>query len=106
MLNTDAAAGCTMEKDNVTTHIDNILREREKTHGDFAQVAATAQAIKGVFYSTPNWPKLTSVQAEGMEMIAVKLARILCGNPAEPDSYVDIMGYAQLIAMSHKQVAR
>ena len=88
------------------THIDNILREREKTHGDFAQVAATAQAIKGVFFTTPNWPKMTSAQAEGLEQIALKLARILCGNPAEPDHYADIMGYAQLIAMSHKQGPR
>jgi hypothetical protein len=75
---------------------DSVLREREKTHGDFAHVAFVAQQIKAVMWGSPNWATMTPVQTEALEMIATKMARILCGNPGEVDHYRDIMGYAQL----------
>lgn len=84
-------------KRNGEMDTNSVLREREKTHGDFAQVAATAQAIKAAYWASPNWPKLTPVQVEGLEQIAVKLARILCGNMNHVDSFADIAGYALLI---------
>jgi hypothetical protein len=45
---------------------------------------------------SPNWIRLTDVQAESLEMIAVKLARILCGDPDFQDHWQDVIGYAKL----------
>jgi hypothetical protein len=46
--------------------------------------------------ASPNWIRLTDVQAESLEMIAVKLARILCGDPEYLDHWADVVGYAKL----------
>jgi hypothetical protein len=41
--------------------------------------------------------KMTLVQRESLDMIATKIARIVCGDPDELDSWVDIGGYAELV---------
>lgn len=73
-----------------------VLDEREKTHGDFAKVAATAQDLKRTFRRSRG--QLSSAQAEALDLIATKLARIVCGNPNELDHWKDIAGYAELVA--------
>lgn len=75
-----------------------ILNEREKTHGSFQNVAGVAQGIKDVLNVGANLAHivLSPVQAEALNLIATKLARICCGNPNEPDHWKDIAGYAQL----------
>jgi hypothetical protein len=35
---------------------------------------------------------------ESLDMISNKIARIVNGNPSEPDHWIDIAGYATLIA--------
>lgn len=79
--------------------IKDILEERGRTHGDFTQVAETAQAIKDTLHDAPNYAQdeLSSVHYEALDMIASKLARIMCGNPNEPDHWRDIAGYALLV---------
>jgi hypothetical protein len=42
--------------------------------------------------------KLEDDQAEALEMIANKIARILNGDPDYADSWTDIAGYATLVA--------
>ena len=37
-------------------------------------------------------------QMLALDMIAVKISRILSGNPSHKDSWVDIAGYAKLIS--------
>lgn len=76
---------------------DPLLVEREKTHGSFEKTAAIAQAIKTVYESYGYHTKLPkSGQAEALDMIASKIARILAGNPDEKDHWDDIAGYAKL----------
>lgn len=77
---------------------ENILTERKKTHGEYAEHAACTQAIMRVFMSQPNWPTLSDMQKETMHMIAHKSGRILTGNPDIADHYDDIAGYATLIS--------
>ena len=72
-----------------------ILTEREKTHGDFAKVAHTANEIRKLI--TDNEDMYTAVQGEALTMIATKLARIACGDPNVRDHWEDIAGYAQLV---------
>jgi hypothetical protein len=45
-----------------------------------------------------NWSTMTDQQKHAVYMVAHKLARIVCGDPAEPDHWDDIAGYATLVA--------
>lgn len=47
---------------------------------------------------TDNWELLQPFQVEALEMIAHKIGRILNGDPNYDDSWVDIAGYAKLVA--------
>ena len=74
----------------------DILEEREKTHGDFAETARMSQALKSLMSTGYRYPELSDVQCEALDMIASKIARILAGDPNQPDHWRDIAGYAQL----------
>lgn len=78
--------------------IESILQERQKTHGNFKDQSMTAQALKHVISSSPNWDLLTSAQKEALELICTKISRIGHGDPEHRDSWSDIAGYATLIA--------
>ncbi len=80
--------------------IESVLAERGGNYGAFGVQADCSQQIKDIFTLSPGWAKATSVQREGLEMIAVKLSRIVNGNPNWVDSWVDIAGYATLVANS------
>lgn len=80
------------------TSADDIISEREKTHGDFSDFACVAQSFKDILHNHPNWASLTFVQKEGAEMVSNKLARILAGDPNFLDHWDDIGGYARLVA--------
>ena len=73
---------------------DPLLVEREKTHGDWRDTAAKAQALK----ETLAFNKLSRLEVynEALDMIATKLARIICGNEKTKDHWLDIAGYAKL----------
>ena len=74
-----------------------LLDKREITHGDFAVTAKLSQTMKEWFREQPGWANLSGVQQESLDLIAIKIARILSGNSNEVDHWVDIAGYAQLI---------
>ncbi|AQW83036.1 DUF6378 domain-containing protein [Campylobacter pinnipediorum] len=76
--------------------IEDILKERQKTHGDFGLQSFYAQNIKKYIKSEKY--KLTVGQIEALEMIAHKIARILAGNPNYKDHWDDIAGYATLVS--------
>ena len=77
--------------------IDDVLAERQKTHGDFEDHAMITQGIKKVLRGWGYLENLNSSQVETLDMIAHKIGRILAGNPNEPDHWRDIAGYATLI---------
>ena len=77
--------------------INEILKQRAKTHGDFGTQAFIAQMLKDDFWNTTN-NKLTHTQKEAIDMIFHKIARICAGDPNEPDHWDDIAGYAKLAA--------
>lgn len=77
--------------------IHEVLQERGKRYGDFKGHAEITQALKEVMRSTPNWYNLTVSQKESLEMMAHKVGRILNGDPSYKDSWVDIVGYTQLV---------
>jgi len=73
-----------------------ILEERQKTHGDFSDVALIDQSMKAVMRDAPRWANMSSEQQLALEMIAHKMSRILCGDPKTDDHWTDIAGYAEL----------
>lgn len=83
-----------------------ILEEREKTHGDFSKVARLAQYFKGMAHAVngnkTTFSKLSEIELESTDLIFTKLARILEGNPHNPEHWIDIKGYAELVLESLK----
>ena len=75
-----------------------ILEERGKRYGSFDTHALITQNLKRTMLLTPNWSELSSDKKESLEMIAHKIGRILTGDPEYKDSWVDIAGYATLVA--------
>lgn len=75
--------------------IENTLGERQHTHGNFRENAIASQQLKTTVaaYTTKA---LTPMQAEALDNICQKLARIITGNPNHADSWHDIAGYATL----------
>ena len=76
--------------------IEQILADRGAEYGDFTTQAGIAQELKGII--SCGVADLTRVQAEALDMICHKIARILNGDPNYADSWQDIAGYAQLVA--------
>ena len=79
-----------------TLSISEVLDERGKSYGPFIGHARVTQAIKHAIFN--HAPVLEDDQREALEMIAHKIGRIINGNPDYVDSWVDIAGYAQLVA--------
>jgi hypothetical protein len=86
--------------------INEIISQRRQLYGDFMRQAAIASDMKGIMRSYTDWEDTFAAdQREALDMIVVKLARILNGDPNHADSWIDIAGYAQLIAnrLTHKE---
>ena len=94
-----------MTKENKTT--EELLNEREQTHGRFSTHAWVTQGIKEVItinFVAHEYPTTSRssqhtrrVIQEACDMIAHKLGRIVAGNEFEPDHWADIAGYATLV---------
>ena len=83
--------------------ISATLQERGNRYGPFDGHAMITQALKEVMTSSvdgidTNWRILAPDQKEALEMIAHKIGRILNGDPNYDDSWIDIAGYAKLVA--------
>lgn len=76
------------------TDRDPLLQEREKTHGSFADNAKHSQAMKHIFAMYSGG--MCEVHREALDMIALKLSRILSGQANYKDHWDDIAGYAKL----------
>ena len=80
--------------------ITSLLGEREKTHGSFPENANFSQQLKEMMRDTRNWGECSDEQREALEMVAVKLSRILTGDHNFPDHWKDVAGYSNLIVRS------
>lgn len=85
-----------IEVDNVNTTLD----ERGNQYGSFMEGANIAIRLKGIMHNAiaRNDAHLFPDQILALDMIAVKLSRIVNGNAAHRDSWLDIAGYAKLVA--------
>ena len=81
-------------------NIDETLNERGTRYGEFADHASISQRLKSVarFEISFRDKVMAEDQIEALEMIFHKIARIINGDPNYADSWVDIAGYATLVA--------
>ena len=82
------------------TDVTQVLTERGDRYGKFTGHAGVTQTLKAIFRAKmgEKWDRLADDQKEALDMIAHKLGRIVNGDPNYADSWVDIAGYAKLVA--------
>lgn len=82
------------------TTLTDVLVTRGTRYGPFTGHAAITQQLKDTMraFNPKKFDALAPDQKEALDMIAHKLGRILNGDPDYDDSWVDIAGYAQLVA--------
>jgi hypothetical protein len=83
-----------------TNNVDAILNERGSRYGNFLDHATITYQLKELAhgFARARGKNFAYDQAEALDMIFHKLGRILNGDPNYADSWIDIAGYAQLVA--------
>lgn len=82
------------------TDVTKVLEERGSHYGRFATQADITQQLKTFVRSQLEVRDkcLASDQKEALDMILLKIGRIINGDPDHTDSWLDIAGYAKLVA--------
>lgn len=75
--------------------IQAIIKQRGEAYGDYRDQAEIARKFKSEIEK--HTEKMTATQREALDMIAVKISRLINGDPWHRDSWVDIVGYATLV---------
>lgn len=80
--------------------VDATLAERGKRYGTFKGHAEVTYKLKTIIHEHAGRMDKTFAfdQAEALDMICHKLGRIVNGDPDYADSWIDIAGYAKLVA--------
>jgi hypothetical protein len=80
--------------------VNQILDQRAEQYGSFMASANVAIRLKGIMHNAIAQQDLHLApdQLLALDMIAVKISRILTGNSSHKDSWLDIAGYAKLVA--------
>jgi hypothetical protein len=82
------------------TNVDAILNARASNYGSFLGLSQVTQRLKAVAhqFAGQNNKTFDADQAEALDLIFTKVGRILNGDPNHTDSWLDIAGYATLVA--------
>lgn len=88
--------------------IIQTLTERGNRYGPFKGHAEITQDLKDVIdlHLNLRLKTLSPSQHEALDMICHKIGRIVNGDPDYDDSWIDIAGYAQLVADELRGVVR
>jgi len=80
--------------------VNGVLDARGQDYGKFRDSAALMQGIKRLLadHASRHNKTFADDQWEALEMIVHKISRIVNGNPDKVDHWVDIAGYATLVA--------
>ena len=83
-----------------TTNVDKTLDARAEMYGKFKDGASLMQAVKRELaaHAAKHGKTFADDQWEALEMIVHKMGRIVNGDPNVVDHWVDIAGYATLVA--------
>jgi hypothetical protein len=82
------------------TDVAETLKARGDKYGTFVGHAAITQTLKRAIYehAKAHDKTFTDDQVEALDMICHKIGRIVNGDPNYADSWIDIAGYAKLVA--------
>lgn len=82
------------------SEVDAVLGARGKRYGLFTGVAGVAMALKRAIASelSARGKVLDDDQQEALDMVCSKIARIVNGDQDYSDHWLDIAGYAKLVA--------
>ena len=99
-LQQGAAGSAPLEIEMYEDAVDATLDARAVEYGKFIEGAEVMQMLKRVVQAALNNRDKTLAhdQAEAMDMIIHKIGRIVNGNPDVVDHWLDIAGYAKLVA--------
>lgn len=88
------------ESAQADTSVNAILNQRASTYGSFMDHATITYQLKQTAhqFTAEKGKSFEYDQCEALDMIFSKIGRILNGDPNHLDSWVDIAGYAQLVA--------
>lgn len=85
--------------------VAEITTARGSVYGPFLHNALVAQHIKAAMRALPDpdneglkWENLPIDVREGLDLIALKISRIVTGDPEYLDNWDDIGGYAKIVA--------
>jgi len=79
--------------------IDDILKERGMRYGNYLRQTMITRDLKNLMRAYCDFEQMLAPdQADSLDQWAVKVARILNGDPNYPDNWRDIQGYAKLVA--------
>ena len=84
----------------MTIKVEDVLKERGERYGSFEGHAEITIGLSRVIAleCLKRQKELQADQAEALHMICHKIARIINGDPDYADNWVDIAGYATLVA--------
>ena len=71
----------------------HLLDSRKQTHGDFVEQFRISQELKEIIRDY-QFNTLSDVHKEALEMILMKVSRIVAGDAHHADHWQDIAGYA------------
>lgn len=74
-----------------------VLTERGTRYGNYLEQTAISNKIKESMQEIPTYWDMATDQKDALEMIAVKMSRIVNGDPDYADNWADIAGYATLV---------
>mgnify|MGYP006282162271 CR=1 FL=1 len=80
-----------------TLMIQDTLKKREETHGDYVEVSRIIRDLVDIMEYSKNWNDLYPFQKDALYLIAVKIARMLEGDYTATEHPHDIAGYATLM---------
>lgn len=81
-------------------NVSEILDDRGKRYGNYLDQTTISGELRGVmdYWIKQRSAKLAHDQNDALMMIAVKISRIINGDPNYADNWRDISGYAALVA--------
>jgi hypothetical protein len=76
--------------------VEETTTQRKSVYGDFDAEARIADCLIETLVRQPQWYHLRPLHRQALRMIAMKMARIVNGDPEYPDNWHDIAGYATI----------
>jgi hypothetical protein len=85
-----------MSSTGLSGHLQTV-KDRGVTHGDFHTQSNCTENIARCVRNSRNYGDLPTYAKHALEMVSVKLGRILSGDWSYVDHWHDIAGYASLV---------